>query len=124
IPPKLKIRALREKHILRQSVQDLLPTDIGNRPKQPYRAPDGQCFTGPQAPDYVEDALSEYAIRDSGYFEAGAVRKLLSKGRRNPTLGTRDNLALVGILSTQIWHRTFTDAERRADTGFSAREVA
>ena len=124
IPPAMKIRALREKHILRESVKDLLPTGIGNRTKQPYRAPDSQCFTGGQAPDYVEDALGEYAIKTAGYFEAGAVRKLMGKCRRNPTLGTRDNMALVGILSTQLWHRTFVEGTCRVGAGISPREVA
>ena len=44
IPPRLKIRGLREKHILRQAMAPLLPPSIGNRAKQPYRAPDSQCF--------------------------------------------------------------------------------
>ncbi|MGH7554978.1 MAG: asparagine synthase (glutamine-hydrolyzing), partial [Longimicrobiales bacterium] len=40
IPPQLKIRGLREKHILRESAKRLLPKEIVNRTKQPYRAPD------------------------------------------------------------------------------------
>ena len=124
IPASMKIRVLREKHILRESMKDLLPKTIGNRVKQPYRAPDSQCFTGPGAPDYVDEALGDFEIEAAGYFNAGAVRKLLNKCRRNPAPGTRDNMALVGILSTQIWHRTFAGGARRADTGMSPREVA
>ena len=44
IPPRLKIRGLREKHILRQAMAPLLPPSIGNRAKQPYRAPDSQSL--------------------------------------------------------------------------------
>jgi asparagine synthase (glutamine-hydrolysing) len=53
IPPKLKIRGLREKHVLREAMKGMLPAHIGNRTKQPYRAPDCQSFVGGQAPSYV-----------------------------------------------------------------------
>ncbi len=124
IPPKMKIRALREKHILRESIKDLLPKDIGNRTKQPYRAPDSQCFTGPGAPDYVDNTLSRYEIEDAGYFEADAVQKLKNKCRRSQAVGTRDNMAFVGIVSTQLWHRIFADRAYRIETDISPGEAA
>ncbi|MCY6381752.1 asparagine synthase (glutamine-hydrolyzing) [Hoeflea prorocentri] len=109
IPPKMKIRALREKHILREAVQDLLPKSIADRPKQPYRAPESQSFAGPCAPAYVDEQLGPEAIEKNGYFDAGAVGKLLAKCRKRPSVGTRDNMALVGIVSTQLWHKEFVD---------------
>lgn len=112
IPPKMKIRALREKHILREAVRDLLPETIADRPKQPYRAPESQSFAGPQAPAYVDAQLSRTAIDENGYFDAGAVEKLLAKCRKRPRVGTRDNMALVGIVSTQLWHSEFVDGGR------------
>ncbi|WP_419913683.1 asparagine synthase (glutamine-hydrolyzing) [Hoeflea sp.] len=115
IPPQMKLRALREKHILRESVKDILPKTISNRPKQPYRAPDSQCFTSADAPAYVDERLSRSALEAAGYFDAGAVEKLLAKCRKRPTVGTRDNMAMVGIVSTQLWHHAFAenaDAER------------
>jgi len=124
IPPKMKIRALREKHILRESMKDLLPKGIGNRTKQPYRAPDSQCFSGPDAPGYVDDALSRYEIEGAGYFDAGAVQKLVNKSRRKSALGTRDNMAFVGILSTQLWRRAFVDGACKVGADISPREVA
>ncbi|MBO6756972.1 MAG: asparagine synthase (glutamine-hydrolyzing) [Roseibium sp.] len=109
IPPQLKMRALREKHILRESIKDLLPANIAERPKQPYRAPESQSFVGPKAPGYVGDCLSRRAVADAGYFDAGAVEKLMTKCQRRPVSGARDNMAFVGILSTQLWHRGFVD---------------
>ncbi|WP_136660450.1 asparagine synthase (glutamine-hydrolyzing) [Nitratireductor sp. XY-223] len=109
IPPQMKLRALREKHILRKAVEDILPQSISNRPKQPYRAPDSQCFTAAAAPAYVEERLSRTAIEEGGYFDAGAVEKLLAKCRKRPTVGTRDNMAMVGIISTQLWHQAFAE---------------
>jgi asparagine synthase (glutamine-hydrolysing) len=107
IPPKLKIRGLREKHILRESVKSMLPASIGNRTKQPYRAPDCQSFVGSHAPDYVGRRLAAADIAAAGYFDAKAVEKLASKCRNQQFIGFRDNMAFVGVLSTQLWHREF-----------------
>jgi asparagine synthase (glutamine-hydrolysing) len=107
IPPALKIRGLREKHILREAVADLLPSHIGGRVKQPYRAPDSQAFVGDDAPDYVDQELAASEIGRAGYFAPRAVEKLYAKCRKQDFLGFRDNMAFVGILSTELLHRAF-----------------
>jgi len=107
IPPRMKLRGLREKHILRRSMEGRLPAAISRRPKQPYRAPDGQSFFGPQAPDYVQEVLSRRAVAEAGYFDPPAVERLARKCAVQGSLGFRDSQALVGVLSTQLWHRTF-----------------
>lgn len=116
IPPEQKILGLREKHILRQAMSDLLPPEIGNRPKQPYRAPDSPSFTGPAAPDYVNEVLSPKALEESGHFNPRAVAQLRVKCESGTPLGFRDNMAFVGILSTQLWSRTFAKAGHQSQT--------
>lgn len=115
IPAKLKVRALEEKHILRRSLKRLLPDIIANRPKQPYRAPDGHSFVGPRAPDYVADHLSDRAVGSAGYFEPKAVARLFAKAQKSPQLGARDHMAFLGVLSTQMWHRQFVKTGRSAE---------
>ena len=44
LPPRLKLRGLIEKYLLRRSMQGDLPAAIAWRPKQPYRAPDSPVF--------------------------------------------------------------------------------
>jgi asparagine synthase (glutamine-hydrolysing) len=107
IPPKLKIRGLREKHILREAMKGLLPKDIGNRGKQPYRAPDCQSFVGAHAPAYVAHRLSAPDIAAAGYFDPTAVGKLAAQCRNQGLIGFHDNMTFVGVLSTQLWHREF-----------------
>jgi len=107
IPPSLKLNGLREKHILRRSAQRLLPPAIANRTKQPYRAPDSQCFAGPECPDYVARRLAAADLAGAGYFDPKAVERLLAKCRNGKFIGFRDNMAFVGVLSTQLWHREF-----------------
>ena len=107
IPPKLKIRGLREKHILRESARTLLPRAINNRAKQPYRSPDSLSFLGSNQPDYVDACLSASELAANGWFDSRAVDKLVRKCRTQAPAGFRDNMAFVGILSTQLWHREF-----------------
>lgn len=107
IPARLKLRGLREKHILRKATVDLLPPSIGERPKQPYRAPDSSAFSGP-AGAYAGELLSSEAIARTGLFNPQAAAKLLDKGRRGALGGFRDNAAFVGMLSTQLWSQEFS----------------
>jgi asparagine synthase (glutamine-hydrolysing) len=115
IPPQLKLSVLREKHILKGATRDLLPPVIANRPKQPYRAPDAEAFFGPGAPDYVEEVLSPRAIADTGIFDPRAVTRLADKCRRLRSVSTRDGMALVGILSAQLWAHVFLKLQTTED---------
>src|SRR6185312_14945926 len=107
IPPRLKLKGLAEKHILRQSMRHLLPRGIATRPKQPYRAPESRAFLRSSAGAAVMDHMSAANINAAGYFDAESVDRLVQKCSRLPSTGFRDNLAFVGILSTQVWHETF-----------------
>ena len=114
IPPRFKLQGLDEKHILKQSMRGLLPAEVCLRPKQPYRAPIQRSFfpTGASSDpdlDYVEELLSPEAIAASGYFDANAVSRLVAKCRRGMGLSERDNMALAGVLSTQLVHRLFVE---------------
>ena len=78
------------------------------RPKQPYRAPESQSFVGSSAPPSVLDRLSPADIdRPPAISMPRAVEKLVQKCRALASIGFRDNMAFVGILSTQLWHETF-----------------
>lgn len=107
LPPQMKLKGLTEKHILRRAAAGLVPSAIGARAKQPYLAPDSRSFVGLGELDYVRDCLGETSIASGGLFNAKAVAKLHAKCRSRPVTGFRDNAAFVGILSTQLWQRTF-----------------
>ena len=79
LPVRLKMKGLREKHLLKRATGDLVPAAITDRTKQPYRAPDAQSFFNvdwqqPRA-EYVEPLLAEDRLRSDGVF--------------NPTCGSR-----------------------------------
>ena len=106
LSPQLKMKVLNEKYLLKQAVGDLIPRAIRNRHKQPYRAPDSQSFLaggkGGRLFEYVEELLAPRAISEGGVFDAGSVGKLSEKARQGQIISVKDNMALVGILSTQL----------------------
>tara|TARA_R110002124_G_scaffold1797_11_gene11441 strand:+ start:1882 stop:3831 length:1950 start_codon:yes stop_codon:yes gene_type:complete len=114
LPPRLTLKGLTEKHILRKATAHLLPASIGNRTKQPYRAPDSQAFAMAGAPDYVGELMSPQAIAGTGLFNPAAVEKLVAKAGVTGVDGFRDNTAYVGILSTQLWDRRFSSGSTAA----------
>lgn len=101
LPPTLKMRILNEKYLLKRCAADCIPASVRNRHKQPYRAPDGDSFYRQKA-DYVEELLSPGRLARDGIFDAARVSRLVSKFRSGQAIGIKDNMALVGILSTQL----------------------
>jgi asparagine synthase (glutamine-hydrolysing) len=103
IPPKLKMKGLNEKYILKRAAGDMIPASVRERPKQPYRAPDAASFFGNgRKHEYVHELMSEERLRAAGVFQPAAVRKLAAKAERGDAIGIKDNMALVAVLSTQL----------------------
>lgn len=101
LTPRLKMKVLDHKYLLKQASTGLIPQSIQKRHKQPYRAPDGKCFFGPSG-HYLEEMLSPERIRRDGVFHPQIVSALVSKFKAGRASSTKDNMALVGILSTGI----------------------
>jgi len=110
LPSAHKLRVLDEKHVVKRAAKDWVPPAIVNRPKQPYRAPDALSFVMPDAPDYVAEAFSESALKDAQVFDVKAAHQLFQKCRQRGAQGqfsNADNMAFVGVLSTQLLHQQF-----------------
>jgi len=118
LPPRYKLRGLKEKAILKEALRPLLPAEVVKRVKQPYRAPDAPSFFSEGRPlSYVEELLSAQRIGDAGYFEAAAVGRLLEKCRAGRAIGFSDNMALVGVISTMLLHDQFVSNQQRPSSG-------
>jgi asparagine synthase (glutamine-hydrolysing) len=113
LPTKSKLRGLREKDLLRRWASRHVPAEVLARPKQPYRAPDVPAFFDGGVADYVEDALGSDGVAQTGFFDATAVAGLVRRCREGRATGFRENQALVGILSAQLWHRQFVAQPRQ-----------
>ena len=106
--PEQKLKGLDEKHVLRGMARKMLPKEISDRRKQPYRAPDTEAFVGGATHEFVEAALGAESVRRFGIFDPVTVEKLHRKCATGAPSGFRDNAAFVGILSTQLWQETFS----------------
>jgi asparagine synthase (glutamine-hydrolysing) len=110
LPPRLKMRGLRDKYLLRRLAQRWLPQSIAWRRKAMFRAP-LDSFSLDNPPPFVEQLLSEESLRQTGYFDPQAVnhyRHAVQQLRGNQR--TSVEMALVGVVSTQLWHQTFIDS--------------
>jgi asparagine synthase (glutamine-hydrolysing) len=108
LPPRLKLRGLREKLLLRKAMAAELPPSIVGRSKQPYRAPDSSSFFREGRPlPYVSELLAPSRLKDVGLFEPAAVGRLLDKCRAGKAIGFGDNMAFVGVVSTMLLHEQF-----------------
>ena len=98
-----KLRGLRgEKYVLRRAAQGLIPDNIIARQKQPYRAPIRSVFNGRPLPEYAQALLSEQQLRATGLFKPAAVKALIAQAQNSPTLSEVNQMALMGVLSTQM----------------------
>jgi asparagine synthase (glutamine-hydrolysing) len=105
LPPRLKMKVLREKYLLRVATARYLPTEVTARHKQPYRAPDSELFS--DKAELLEEFMDSEVVKDYGYFDHTKVRFLINKSLKRQSLRQRDTMALVGVLTTQMLHRKF-----------------
>jgi len=107
LPPSYKLCGLDEKHVLKKASAGLVAPEILQRTKQPYRAPDALSFVGPGAPAWIADVMNEAALADVGVFDARVAGQLYAKCTARGAavqFSNADNMALVGVLSTQLLH--------------------
>ena len=109
--PRLKLRGLHDKYILRHVAARWLPREIAFRRKAMFRAP-FDSFHLEQAPPFVQQLLGEESLRKTGYFDVAAVtywrkafRDLWASGAQRVSV----EMGLVGVLATQLWHHTYID---------------
>ena len=107
LPAERKLDGRGDKVVLRELAADLLPSEIADRPKRPYRAPEIAPFVAPGAPAWVEDALAPAALNETGMWDATRVRALVERCRAGKARGAREAMAFVGVLSTQLWYEAF-----------------
>jgi asparagine synthase (glutamine-hydrolysing) len=110
LPAAYKLRVLDEKHVIKRAALGLVAEEILARKKQPYRAPDASSFAGREAPEYVSEMLQEKNVAAAGVFQPEAVTRLWRKCSSLPAGGqfsNADNMALLGVLSTQLLHHFF-----------------
>jgi asparagine synthase (glutamine-hydrolysing) len=107
LPASLKLHGLTEKYLLKKLGERYLPQEIWSRRKRPYRAPVHRSFFNQPGLDYARELLSASQLKGSGLFKTAAVSQLVKKVEDGKPLGETDDMALVGIISTQLLHHQF-----------------
>jgi asparagine synthase (glutamine-hydrolysing) len=103
IPPRVKMRWLREKHVLRRAMEGVLPPAIVKRKKWAFQVPMEEWLRE-DLPPFAAALLCESALKETGYFNPEKVAALLQRHRqRQGDFGQ----SIAGVLSVQIWHDLF-----------------
>ena len=105
MPPRLKLRGLKRKYILKKAMEKLLPEDVVWRKKAGFGAPIRSWLRGPLKP-LIDDLLSEETIRRRAIFRPKEVKRVLDanfSGRED------NNLQVFQLLGLEMWQRTFID---------------
>lgn len=111
LPDDYKLHGLNEKYILKELIRGEIPDSILSRSKQAYRAPVSDCFNTECDISYIGEMLSKRKIEDYGLFDFDRVSQLLEKKKNQQAFSEMDNMALAGIISTQLIHHFFIEKE-------------
>jgi asparagine synthase (glutamine-hydrolysing) len=125
LPPALRLFGLNEKYLLRRIASQWLPPEIWMRRKRPYRAPIHRSFVRPEdTPEWVDELLSPACLQSAVIFNPQAVAQLVDKLKAGKRIGETDDMALAGILSSQlVWREFVDDFARRRPTPADPREL-
>ena len=105
---EIKINGLNEKYLLKQVFKNRLPSNITKRWKNPYRAPINIALLSNNI-NLAKDYCSEDALKKTRIFNPVKVLKLINKLGKLDKAGEFDEMALVGIISTQIIYKNFIE---------------
>jgi len=115
LPARFKLCGLHEKRVLKRAAVGLVPASTLVRPKQPYRAPVQGALRGAIASGQWDQWLGPGPLRDAGLFDPETAARLLDKCAVGADLGEPDEMALVGMVSTQMLFSQFVSQPRRVD---------
>ncbi|HYY94315.1 MAG TPA: asparagine synthase C-terminal domain-containing protein, partial [Pyrinomonadaceae bacterium] len=107
MPPRMKLRGLKRKYILKRAAERLLPREVVWRRKAGFGAPIRAWLRGPLRP-LVEELLSEEVVKRRGLFRPAEVRRVVADN-----LSGREDYGLhvLQLLTLEMWCRIFLDEQ-------------
>jgi len=115
LPDHQKLNCLNEKFILKKLSMGKIPQSITTRPKQPYRAPIASILSNQKTTNYINEILSEESLNSFGIFNSAKVGNLIVAVKQQKTVSEIDQMAIAGILSTQLLHKMFIQEQIKGD---------
>jgi asparagine synthase (glutamine-hydrolysing) len=108
IPPGIKYKGGRSKHIFRQVVQHMVPAEIYNRKdKMGFPVPLNAWYQEPPVREFAREALTCLQARRNGFLAGVQVDELLTSER---AFGR----GIWGLLSIELWMQAFLDGKYKS----------
>jgi len=113
LPADYKVRGLDKRYLFKQAFRTLLPSAIVAKRKHGFGVPTSVWMrTHARFRGFVEDVLLSTRALQRGYFNTGAIERMLELHRRDTTSYYGD--LLWGVLMLELWHRRHADQAREA----------
>jgi asparagine synthase (glutamine-hydrolysing) len=102
MPPTMKFKAGQAKHIFKESIQNVIPSEILNRKdKKGFPVPLTEWYKGP-IKEFVLDHLSSPKFQQRGIYDSNKIKHLLD---REEKFGRQ----IWGLLCLELWYESFID---------------
>ena len=105
VPSAYKQRGRVGKAVFKRAMEPYLPRDVIYRPKSGFGAP-VRRWLRQELRDMVDDTLDPAVIARRGFFDPGAVRRLVEQDRTGTVDGSYTIFALMCL---ELWCRTYAD---------------
>jgi asparagine synthase (glutamine-hydrolysing) len=107
LPPRMKLRGLTTKWILREAVKSILPAEILTRKKMGFPVPFSLWLRGAGSA-IARDVLLDSKARQRGITDPAAVTALIDAHASGAGDGGD---AIWSLMNLELWYRTFIDGE-------------
>ena len=111
MPGAIKVRGGRLKHVLKQSLSELLPKEILDRKKRGFGTPMGAWLKKELAP-LLSRLLAPEVVGARGLYQQPVVDRLMADHAANRIDGTD---ALLAMMNLEIWSRIYLDKRDPVD---------
>ena len=105
LPANYKLKGKTTKHILKKTVENLLPKTIINRPKKGFGIPIAEWLKGSLNP-LLNELLAEERLQKQNLFDTGYVRKLIQDHEGSVSNNYKQ---LWTLLVFQLWYDNFLE---------------